>query len=73
MSYIVPFADKQDNEIFIKRFEARSYTECQEKIIEYVENEWGIDEQFPDNYNKFVELMKDYDLLIGDIKDLDLI
>lgn len=73
MSYIVPFADKQENDIFIKRFEARSYNECQEKIIEFVENEWDLDITFPDNYNHFVTLMEEYDILIGEIKDLDLI
>ena len=75
-SYLVSFVDLTVPKTWIKRFEGRSIDSIQTKIQQYVENhwEWEEDEKFPLDYNDFIEYLKDnYDILIGDIQDIDTI
>lgn len=75
-SYLVAFADLTTPNIWIKRFEGRSIENIQTKIQQYVENnwEWEEDEKFPLDYNDFITYLKDnYDILIGEIQDIDTI
>lgn len=75
-SYLVSFVDLTIPKTWIKRFEGRSIDSIQTKIQQYVENywEWEEDEKFPLDYNDFTEYLKEnYDILIGDIQDIDTI
>lgn len=75
-SYLITFTDLTLPKAWIKRFEGKSIEEIQDKVQQYVENnwEWEEDEKFPLDYNEFVEyLMKNYDIFIGDIQDIDTI
>jgi hypothetical protein len=75
-SYLVAFADLTTPNTWIKRFEGRSIENIQTKIQQYVENnwEWEEDEKFPLDYNDFITYLKDnYDILIGEIQDIDTI
>lgn len=75
MSFVIAIADLVEKDVSMKRFEARSLKECQEKVMNYVINqfEWNDDMTFPDEYNSFVELMKEYDIILSNITDVDLI
>lgn len=74
-SYIVSFCDIESKESWIKRFEAQSYESCQNKVKNYLLNQydWDDDIEFSDKYNEFVEDMKDNDIIIGNILDMELI
>ena len=75
MSFIVAVADTIENELFIKRFEARSIKECQDKVMEYITDnfDWADDVELPDDYHSFVNYVKECNILISDIKDIELI
>lgn len=75
-SYLITFTDLTVPRAWIKRFEGNSIEEIQDKIQQYVENnwEWEEDEKFPIDYNEFVKyLIDNYDIFIGDIQDIDII
>lgn len=72
--YLVPIADKQENKVFIKRFVAPSISNCEDKIVNYIEDNYEFDGvTFPEDYNAFVANMAEYDILIGNITDIELI
>ena len=77
MSFVVAIADTLEKNVILKRFEARSIKECQDKIMNYIMDsdnfEWDDDVNFPDNYNEFINYIKDSDILVSDIKDIELI
>jgi len=75
MSFVVAYADTIDNVVSIKRFEARSIKECQDKVMQYIidQYDWDDNIDFPDEYNEFVEFMKDYNILLSSVTDIELI
>lgn len=75
-SYFVTFADLTVPSTWLKRFEGKSIEEIQDKIQSYVEHnwEWEPDEKFPVDYQDFkTYLLKNYDIVIGDIQDIDIV
>lgn len=73
-SYLVSFADLDSQEVWIEKFQGRSFDEIQDKIKNYVESSWDWDEDIdlPNNYNEFKnELTNKYNILIGKIEDLE--
>lgn len=73
-SYLVSFADLDSQEVWIEKFQGRSFNEIQDKIKNYIESSWDWDEDidFPNNYNEFkTELADKYNILIGKIEDLE--
>lgn len=69
--YIVPICDINAGDIWIKTVMARSISECQEKIMEELIDCYDMENNFS-NYREFIEFIdSNYDILIGDIKDID--
>lgn len=74
-TYIIPICDKENNDIFIKKIIASSFNQAQDKARDIIINEWEWDEniQFPDEYHAFVNFMKQKNIIIGDLTDIELI
>ena len=67
--YIVPICDGY--KVFIKVISAKSHTACQEKIIEFLVDMYDIEDNTT-NYREFVNFVdSEYDILIGEIKDIE--
>ena len=68
--YIVPICDIEAGDIWIKTIIARSNSDCQEKIIEELIDMYDMEDNT--SYREFVELADSkYNILIGDIKDIE--
>ncbi len=73
-SYLVTFADIEDPNCWLERFEGHSLKEVQDKIRQYIENEYDLEEELPLNYNEMKKhLLKEYNILIGNIEDIETI
>lgn len=67
--YIVPVCDLVEGIIEIKRYLARSISECEDKIIDEYTNIYDI---IFEDYSDFVNIMNSkYDIAIGDITDIE--
>lgn len=68
-TYLVPVCYIDNSKNSILKISATSLEECKEKIIDMYQDK--CDE---DNYNSFVNILdREYDIIIGDIIDLDTI
>lgn len=68
-TYLVPVCYIDNSKNSILKISATSLEECKEKIIDMYQDK--CDE---DNYNLFVNILdREYDIIIGDIIDLDTI
>jgi hypothetical protein len=66
--YIIPICDLE--EVWILTIMARSTSACQDKIIENLTDRYDIEEC--NNYREFVQVADSkYNILIGDIKDIE--
>lgn len=66
-TYLVPVCYIDNSKNSILKISATSLEECKEKIIDMYQDK--CDE---DNYNSFVNILdREYDIIIGDIIDLD--
>lgn len=69
--YIIPICDIEAGDIWIKTIIARSNSDCQEKIIEELIDLYDIEDN-TSSYREFVEFVDTkYNILIGDIKDIE--
>lgn len=69
--YIIPICDLDSNRVWIKTIVARSNADCQEKLIEELIELYDIDDN-TSNYKEFVKLADtEYNILIGNIKDIE--
>ena len=69
--YIIPICDIDSSQIWIKEILAKSTNDCKEKLMQYIINSFEIEEDM-DDYRSFIELMDtNYNVLIGDIKEID--
>ena len=69
--YIVPICKIEAGDIWIKTIIARSNSDCQEKIIEELIDMYDMEDN-TSSYREFVELADSkYNILIGDIKDIE--
>lgn len=69
--YIVPICDIEAGQIWMKTIIAESNSACQEKIMEYLINMYDFEDKAT-NYREFVELTdSEYNILIGEIKDIE--
>ena len=68
-TYLVPVCYIDNSKNSILKISATSLEECKEKIIDMYQDK--CDE---DNYNSFVNILdREYDIIIGDVIDLDTI
>lgn len=67
--YIVPIADLYAEQVWNEVFSARSISECQEKIIRSIIDQYDFDE--PNSWEDFIEDMNQREILIGEIKDIE--
>lgn len=71
-SYLVSFADLDEKICWIERFEGRSLEDVHDKIRQYIEREYNLEEEIPLNYKEMKDtLVADYCILIGNIEDLE--
>lgn len=68
--YIVPICNINNGEVWIKTIIAKSNSDCQEKIMEDFLNQYDLEEV--SDYRKLTQILDtDYDILIGEIKDVE--
>ena len=71
-SYLVAFADLEDHQCWVERFEGRSIEEVQDKIRQHIVEDFNFDDNLPLNYNEMKKYLdKNYSILIGDIEDFE--
>ena len=69
--YIIPICDIEGGHIWLKTIIAKSRSACQEKLMEELINIYDM-EDVASTYREFVELADSkYNILIGDIKDIE--
>lgn len=68
-TYIVAFADIAEEECWVKKFTATGFKECVSKIAQYINDEYDV--EISDNYHEMINDLKDNDLIISTITDLD--
>lgn len=69
--YIVPICDISASNIWIKTVMARSSSECQDKVMEELIDYYDMENNFS-NYREFIKFIdSNYDILVGDVKDID--
>lgn len=76
MTYLVPICDLESSNVWIEKFEAKSIEECQDKIINYFQQEYSLEDSdnlYLKNYHEFCKELKSYDLLIGNIEDSEIL
>lgn len=72
--YIIPIFDSESYQIWIEKISAKSLDQCKDKIISKIADDFEIDElsEFDSSeYEEFVEKACDYNLIIGDIEDIE--
>lgn len=68
--YIVPICNINNGEVWIKVVIAKSNSDCQEKIMEDFLNRYDLEDV--SSYREFTQILdSDYDILIGEIKDVE--
>lgn len=68
--YIIPICDIKNGKVYIKTIVAKSYADCQEKLMADLTMTYDIEDCV--NYREFVQVAdSEYDVLIGDIKDVE--
>ena len=68
--YIIPIADVSDGEVYFETVMARSLSDCQDKLMRKLSEEYGIEEVT--DYRDFINIAdSNYDLLIGEITDIE--
>lgn len=69
--YLFSYYD-YENPPFIEKIIARNYSECKDKIRDYLCNAYDIDISDTLSYEEFLEVMeKDFSIIIGEIRDLN--
>lgn len=63
--YIIPVCEIGKSKVYNKKFVARSYRHCQEKIMEYFS-----DYSDSDDWNTFKNDLDSQDILLGEISDI---
>lgn len=66
--YLIPYCKIEDSKVGNHIIAARSLNECKEKLMKIYENYSD-----SDNWNQFIKELDDQDVLIGEIKDIELI
>lgn len=69
-TYLVSFADLAEEQCWIKKFTATGFQHCVSKISQYLNEEYNLDIMC-DNYHDLKEELRDSDIIIGSIIDLD--
>ena len=68
--YIIPIADISGGEVYFETVMARSLSDCQDKLMRKLSEEYGIEEVT--DYRDFINIAdSNYDLLIGEIIDIE--
>ena len=68
--YIIPIADIPGGEVYFETIMARSLSDCQDKLMRKLSEEYGIEEVT--DYRDFISIAdSNYDLLIGEITDIE--
>lgn len=70
--YLVPICDIQAGIVYNKTIVAKSYNDCQDKLMEYLINQYDCLQECL-NYQEFVELADNNDILVGKIIDIETI
>lgn len=65
-TYIVPICNVENSKVYIKKVVASSFSECQDKLMEDFE-----DYSESSTYSDFIEDLRDNDILIGKITDIE--
>jgi hypothetical protein len=70
--YIVPICDIQNGSVWIEVILSKSLSDCHDKLIDNIlENYSSINDNFQ-NYEEFVGILDSkYDIIIGDIRDIE--
>lgn len=70
--YLVPICDIQAGHIYNKTIMAKSFIECQDKLMEYLIDKY--DELYEClTYQEFIKLADKNDILVGNITDIETI
>lgn len=68
--YIIPITDIPGGEVYFETIMARSLSDCQDKLMRKLSEEYGIEEVT--DYRDFISIAdSNYDLLIGEITDIE--
>lgn len=69
--YIIPICDIDAGQIWTETIIAKSSLACQDKLMEKLIDYYNIENDFPD-YREFVTAMdSEYNILVGDIIDIE--
>lgn len=69
--YIIPICDIESGIVWIETIVAKSTSACQEKVMAILIDRYEIDDDVM-NYREFIKLSDSkYNILIGDIKDIE--
>ena len=70
--YLIPICDIQAGQVYNKVILAKSYNECQDKLMEYLISQYDcLSECF--DYREFIKLADNNDILVGKITDIETI
>lgn len=67
-TYVVPFCNS-DGEIWIDKYQAKSLSSVQDKVINEYTNLWDL--EFSGDWNDFVEQLSNMDVIVGIPEDID--
>lgn len=67
-TYVVPFCNG-DGEIWIDKYQAKSLSSAQDKVINEYTNLWDL--EFSGDWKDFVEQLSDMDVIVGIPEDID--
>lgn len=71
--YIIPVCLVREDINWLVTIMARSISDCQDKLITMISEKYGIEEEFVD-YREFKYTVDSkYDIIIGDIKDYEIL
>jgi hypothetical protein len=67
--YVIPICDTKDDLIYNLVISANSISDCEAKLMEKMSERYDIDPEF--DFNEFIDDMGEYDVLIGEIQDIE--
>lgn len=71
--YIIPVCDKQADQVWNYTIIANSISQCEEKLVKKILEEYETLDGDSISYNDFIEYLSENDILVGDITDIETI
>lgn len=71
-TYLIPVADKVSNTNDIIKVTANSLLHAEEKAITKICDNYDFEDDLPDNFEEFRQSLIDYDIILGELTDIEI-